>query len=180
MTPVYGDTYVVSMAFVDKFPEPAPRLAEQLQAAYDECVAGWFNWERMGRVTVLHLERQIAEDEEVLDDKGLVMTPNTVVAQLIIEFLEARGRIPEGESDDQYNQLTTIITALESREEVKVAGLPCQYPSMTVSVTVSFEHESGRTMANEPSILEEAAKKTAEKLQGDLVSFKVEPSDGQA
>lgn len=181
MTPTYSETYVVSMAFVDKLPEPAPRLAEQLQPAYDESVAGFFNWERMGRVTVLHLERQIAEDEEVLDGKGLAMTPNTVIAQLIVEFLEARASIPEGERDDQYNLLTTIITALESCEGVKVDGLPCQCPAATLTVRMAFPTKAARHAALHSGSLDDLVEMICSKLDADkLKIFFEESDDGQA
>lgn len=185
MTPAYNETYVITLAFVDKLLEPVASLADQLQLVYDSGnVAGFFEWQRLGRVTVLEFERQIGEDTEVLADMGREMTPETVVRQLAYELREAReqpGMAQEEEleqavqlfRDDAYNLVTTIADALEAGgDEVKVAGLLCQMPKLRVTVEMAFPNLASRNV--NVATMDEAMESLAEKLGGELLSHNLE------
>ena len=173
MIPTYNETYVVTLAFVDKLLEPATYLAERLQRAYDSGnVAGFFEWQRLGRVTVLEFERQIGEDTEVLADMGLEMTPETVVRQLAYELREAVDVIADV-GYDAYILVTTIADALEAGgDEVKVAGLLCQMPKLRVTVEMAFPNLASRNV--NVATMDEAMESLAEKLGGELLSHNVE------
>ena len=175
MTPTYNETYVITLAFVDKLLEPATSLAERLQQAYDNGrgnVAGFFEWQRLGRVTVLQFERQISEDIEVLADMGREMTPDTVVRQLAYELREAVNVIADV-GYDTYALATTIADALEAGgDEVKVAGLLCQMPKLRVTVEMAFPNLASRNV--NVATMDEAMESLAERLGGELLSHNVE------
>lgn len=175
MTPTYNETYVITLAFVDKLLEPATSLAERLQQAYDNGrgnVAGFFEWQRLGRVTVLQFERQISEDIEVLADMGREMTPETVVLQLAYELREAVNVIADV-GYDTYTLATTIADALEAGgDEVKVAGLLCQMPKLRVTVEMAFPNLASRNV--NVATMDEAMESLAERLGGELLSHNVE------
>ena len=173
MTPTYNETYVITLAFVDKLLEPATSLAERLQQAYDSGnVAGFFEWQRLGRVTVLQFERQIGEDIEVLADMGREMTPDTVVRQLAYELREAVDVIADV-GYDAYSLVTTIADALEAGgDEVKVAGLLCQMPKLRVTVEMAFPNLASRNV--NVATMDEAMESLAERLGGELLSHNLE------
>lgn len=173
MTPTYNESYVITLAFVDKLLEPATSLAERLQQAYDSGnVAGFFEFKRLGRVTVLEFERQISEDIEVLADMGREMTPDTVVSQLAYELREAVDVIADV-GYDAYSLVTTIADALEAGgDEVKVAGLLCQMPKLRVTVEMAFPDQASRDV--KVATMDEAMERLAAKLGGELLSHNLE------
>ena len=173
MTPTYNESYVITLAFVDKLLEPATSLAERLQQACDSGnVAGFFEWQRLGRVTVLQFERQIGEDTEVLADMVREMTPETVVRQLAYELREAVDVIADV-GYDTYTLVTTIADALEAGgDEVKVAGLLCQMPKLRVTVEMAFPNLASRNI--DVATMDEAMESLAEKLGGELLSHNLE------
>ena len=173
MTPTYNETYVITLAFVDKLLEPATSLAERLQPAYDSGnVAGFFEWKRLGRVTVLEFERQISEDIEVLADMGREMTPDTVVRQLAYELRETVNVIADV-GYDTYVLVTTIADALEAGgDEVLVAGLLCQMPKLRVTVEMAFPDLARRDV--KVATMDEAMERLAAKLGGELLSHNLE------
>ena len=173
MTPTYNETYVITLAFVDKLLEPATSLANRLQLAYEGGnVAGFFEFKRLGRVTVLEFERQISEDIEVLADMGREMTPDTVVSQLAYELREAVDVIADV-GYDAYSLVTTIADALEAGgDEVKVAGLLCQMPKLRVTVEMAFPDPASRDV--KVATMDEAMERLAAKLGGELLSHNME------
>ncbi len=185
MTPTYNETYVITLVFVDKLMEPVTSLVKQLQLAYDGGnVAGFFEFKRLGRVTLLEFERQISEDTEVLADMGREMTPDTVVSQLAYELREAREQSGMAQEEgleqavrlfrnDAYNLVTTIADALEAGgDEVLVAGLLCQMPKLRVTMEMAFPNLASRNV--NVATMDEAMERLAEKLGGELLSHNLE------
>lgn len=185
MTPAYNETYVVTLAFVDQFFQPADHLASLLQLAFDSSnVAGFFEWQRLGRVTVLEFERSLGEDTDVLAEAGREMTPETVARQLATELREAQEQAglaqEEGLAEsvllfrnDAYNLVTKIADKLEAGgEDVKVAGLLCQMPKLLVTVELAFPNLASRNI--NVASMDEAMERLAEKLGGDLLTHKME------
>ena len=185
MTPTYNETYVITLAFVDQFFQPADHLASLLQLAYDSGnVAGFFEWQRLGRVTVLEFERQIGEDTEVLAHVGREMTPDTVVRQLAYELREAQEQAglaqEEGLAEsvrkcrnDAYNLVTTIAEKLEAGgEDVKVAGLLCQMPRVIVTIELAYENKASREAVEQA--VQNAVERLANALQGEVIAHKME------
>lgn len=185
MSPAYNETYIITLAFIDAFHEPAEVLAERMQLAYDGGnVAGFFQWQRLGRVTLLEFERQISEDTDVLADLGREMTPETVVKQLAYELREAREQpgmaqkegLPAAASllrDEAYNLVTKVADKLEAGGlDVKVEGLLCQMPQLRVIVGIAFPNRASRDV--NVASMDEAMERLAERLGGTLVSYQSE------
>ena len=182
--PAFNETYVVSVAFVDTFHQPADQLADLLQMLYDGGnVAGFFEWQRLGRVTVLEFERQIGEDTEVLLDLNREMTPETVAKQIADELTEAQGQPDLAQEEglgaaelvlrnDAYNLATTIIKKLVGEEDVSVKGLLCQMPKVRVTFELAYENKASREYAEQVVIL--AVKGAAQTMRGEIITHKME------
>lgn len=185
MTPAYNETYVVTLAFVDQFFQPADHLASLLQLAFDSSnVAGFFEWQRLGRVTVLEFERSLGEDTDVLAEAGREMTPETVARQLATELREAQEQAglaqEEGLAEsvllfrnDAYNLVTKIADKLEAGgEDVKVAGLLCQMPMVRVTIELAYENKASREIAEQ--VVQIAVKGLAMTMRGEVITHKME------
>lgn len=184
MKPNYLQTYIITVAFVDMFHEAAKVLAARMQLAYQHSnIAGSFHWERLGRTTVLRFERSVPDDTEVIEGAGGRMTVPAAINQLRKELDRAQENLPacredddstkQMEIDEAFNLLTPIIEALvEGEANVKVEGLPCQYPRLRVTMDVVFVDGATRLLGKD--LMASKASDLAAYVRGNLVNVQWE------
>lgn len=181
--PTYRETYVITAVFVDALSDTEQKLAQMFQRAYEEGnVAGFFEWQRMGRVTTLRLVRQVSEDEPVIMDLGREMTAENVVMQVADELEEAMGASPlrstgDLDVDDAWNLISDVVKTLRLGEpHVTVEGLPCQAPRLRLVVDMTFKDAEALQLVPEYDsyIANNAMNSLVTAMGGDLHSYTLE------
>lgn len=144
LIPTPNESYVIHLAFTGVFREEAQVLARRLQMAYmTGSVAGFFEWTRLGSVTLVSFERNIGSDMEVLECKGLSMTERTVRLQLALEFresLEHSSFLDKNDSEisEAWLLIDKVADALERcASETSVKGLPQDQPKIRVTADIA-------------------------------------------
>ena len=189
MEPTYDETYCVTTATVGSpalMQYTSQELADILQQAYSADnlpgAAGMFQVKRLGRITVFTFERDIREDLEVLEERGWPPTPASIVGQLRGEFLEVLNCTGE-----EHEALTDVLNAMltgMTPDQAEVQGLPCQYPTRTLKITVRFRDNFTATRAEDAAkagdnhaglgSFRTAVEALAASLNGELVSVAAE------
>ena len=189
MEPTYGETYCVTTATVGApalMQYTSRELADVLQQAYSgdnlPGPAGMFQVKRLGRITVFTFERDIREDLEVLEDRGWPPTPASVVDQLRSEFAEVLNC-----TGDEHEALSRVLNAMligMTPDQAEVQGLPCQYPTRTLKITVRFQNnftavradDAAKAVDNHAGLgsFRTAVEVLVSSLDGELISVAVE------
>lgn len=168
----YRECYTITAAAVNS-PDlrgTASELADKIQLAYSgeglPGVAGFFEVQRLGTVTVLTFQRSISDDLGCFTDED-AMTPGAVIDQLVREFAEVQRHLCKDGQSDEYMLLQAVMIALNNGAEVK--GLPCQDARLRVTVELTFESHHRALSATAAARIDPAAEALAKLLGGDLV-----------
>lgn len=168
----YRECYTITAAAVNS-PDlmgTASELADKIQTAYSgeglPGVAGFFDVQRLGPVTVLTFQRNISDDLGCFTDED-AMTPWAVINQLANEFAEVQDHYPSASRSEEYMLLESIIQTLKG-PATEVKGLLCQAARLKVMVELTFEDRSRMLSATRAGRLDSAAEALAKLLQGDV------------